>query len=66
MTIATLVEETKKMGRTKRRELEGVCLNKGAHRVLVLAVPTGHTITYCGDCLLLFIDDIAVNSTVAD
>lgn len=65
MTIGQLMEQVREMGTAKRAQQEIACLDREKHRVLVMTVAAGHTFTYCGDCLLLFIDDIAVNSTVA-
>jgi hypothetical protein len=66
MTVKMLMDQIRDMGAAQRHEREEACVAQGKHRVQVLSVdvPNQHTITYCGDCLLIFIDDVAVNSTL--
>ena len=52
------------MGPAERHKRELVCLDRGQHKVNVLSLAGGTPSTYCDDCLVLFIHDIAVNSTV--
>lgn len=62
--LAELMHRIKELGPTERHKKEIACLDRGKHKVHVLGLAGSTPFTYCDDCLVLFIEDIAVNSTV--
>ena len=63
-SVEDLMRRVKEMGTTERHKREVACLDRGQHKMHVLGLAGSSPFTYCDDCLLLFIHDIAVNSTV--
>ena len=63
--LADLMQRIDQVGPTERHKREIACRDRGKHNRHLMDVSGGIAFAFCDDCLVLFIQDILVNSTLA-